>query len=65
MDKAVVTELIQHDFTQQNLKIELEKILNPEIREQLFIEYYELEKRLGGKGASQKTAKLIYNAIKA
>ena len=65
MDKAVVTELIQNDFNSKRLKTELEHILNPETRKKLFIEYYELEKALGGKGASQKTASLIYNAIKA
>lgn len=65
MDKEVVTELIQNDFNKKRLKKELEHILNPETRKKLFIEYYELEKALGGKGASQKTASLIYNAIKA
>lgn len=64
MDKAVVTELIQNDFNKKRLKKELEHILNPDTRKNLFIEYYELEKALGGKGASQKTASLIYNAIK-
>ena len=65
MDKEVVTELIQNDFNKKRLKKELEHILNPETRKKIFIEYYELEKALGGKGASQKTAHLIYNAIKA
>ena len=65
MDKEVVTELIQNDFNKKRLKKELEHILNPETRKKLFIEYYELEKALGGKGASQKTASLIYNSLKA
>ncbi|CAA0143165.1 lipid-A-disaccharide synthase [Tenacibaculum maritimum] len=59
MDKEVVKELIQHDFTKENLRMELETILKGEERTRLFLEYYELEQRLGGKGASQKTAKLI------
>ncbi|CAA0173908.1 Lipid-A-disaccharide synthase, family GT19 [Tenacibaculum maritimum] len=59
MDKEVVKELIQHDFTKENLGMELETILKGEERARLFLEYYELEQRLGGKGASQKTAKLI------
>ncbi|MDB0602485.1 lipid-A-disaccharide synthase [Tenacibaculum maritimum] len=59
MDKEVVKELIQHDFTKENLRMELETILKGEERARLFLEYYELEQRLGGKGASQKTAKLI------
>tara|TARA_R110002096_G_scaffold44354_4_gene119230 strand:+ start:18368 stop:19480 length:1113 start_codon:yes stop_codon:yes gene_type:complete len=65
MDKEVVTELIQNDFNKKRLKKELEHILNPETRKKLYVDYYELEKALGGKGASQKTASLIYNAIKA
>jgi lipid-A-disaccharide synthase len=64
MDKEVVTELIQNDFNKTNLKKELEAILNDPIRKKLFISYYELEKALGGKGASEKTAKLIYKSIK-
>ncbi|AXP81366.1 Lipid-A-disaccharide synthase [Mariniflexile rhizosphaerae] len=65
MDKEVVTELIQNDFNKKRLKKELEIILNEKERSKIFIHYYELEKALGGKGASEKTAKLIYKSIKA
>ncbi len=64
MDKEVVKELIQNDFNKHNLKKELSKILKPENREQLFLNYFELEKKLGGKGASKKVAKQIVNALK-
>lgn len=64
MDREVVTELIQGDFNKKRLKKELERILDKESRKKLFLDYYELEKALGGKGASEKTAQLIYNAIK-
>jgi lipid-A-disaccharide synthase len=63
MDKEVVTELIQNDFNTKRLKKELNKILDDYERTKFFINYYELEKKLGGKGASEKTAELIYNAI--
>ena len=63
MDKEVVTELIQDDFTRKNLKIELDKILDQSTRNKLFLDYYELEKKLGGKGASAKTAQLIYKSL--
>lgn len=63
MDREVVTELIQGDLNTKRLKKELEAILNPQKREALFLDYYELEQKLGGKGASEKTAKLIYKAI--
>lgn len=64
MDKEVVKELIQHDFNTKNLKRELDVILDPYQRTKFFMNYYELEKILGGKGASEKTAKLIFNSIK-
>ena len=64
MDKEVVTELIQDDFTKGNLTAELDKILDNSHREELFLQYYELEQILGGKGASEKTAKLIIEGLK-
>ncbi|AUS05930.1 lipid-A-disaccharide synthase [Pseudotamlana carrageenivorans] len=64
MDREVVTELIQNDFNKEKLRIELDKILDHTVREKLFLDYYELERALGGKGASLKTAQLIYNGIK-
>ena len=63
MDKPVVTELIQNDFNTKRLKQELDRILDPEHRKQVFLDYYELEKQLGGKGASMNTAKLIFNKL--
>ncbi|PWK19114.1 lipid-A-disaccharide synthase [Xanthomarina spongicola] len=64
MNKKVVTELIQNDFNKNTLKKELDNILDPYERAKLYLDYYDLEKKLGGKGASEKTAKLIYNSIK-
>ncbi|WP_339917287.1 lipid-A-disaccharide synthase [Yeosuana marina] len=64
MDKEVVKELIQNEFNTKNLKRELDIILDPYERTKFFINYYELEKVLGGKGASEKTAKLIFKSLK-
>jgi lipid-A-disaccharide synthase len=63
MDREVVTELIQGDLNTKRLKKELTQILDGDIRDKLFNVYYDLEKKLGGKGASEKTAKLIYENI--
>ncbi|MDY2587290.1 lipid-A-disaccharide synthase [Winogradskyella aquimaris] len=63
MNKEVVTELIQGDLNKKRLKKELSAILDPDKREQLFLDYFELEKKLGGKGASDKAAKLIISKI--
>ncbi len=64
LDREVVTELIQTKFNTKELKKELSYILDEYNRAVLFIDYYDLEKKLGGKGASKKTASLIYKAIK-
>lgn len=63
LNKPAVTELIQTEFNTKRLKIELENILDEYKRATLFLDYYELEKLLGGKGASKKTATLIVNSI--
>ncbi|WP_452225116.1 lipid-A-disaccharide synthase [Lacinutrix chionoecetis] len=63
LNKPSVTELIQNDFNTKQLKKELDTILDPYERTKFFIDYYDLEKALGGKGASENTAKLIYKAI--
>ena len=59
MNKEVVKELIQNDFNEIKLEKELHKILNDEVRAKMFLNYFDLERKLGGKGASRKTAKLI------
>ena len=64
MDREVVTELIQDDFNENRLEIELSRILNEGTRSQMFEDYYDLELRLGGAGASQKVATLIVDNAK-
>ncbi len=59
LDKEVVSELIQNDFNDKRLESELFKILEKKNREKIFLDYYDLEQKLGGKGASEKTAELI------
>jgi lipid-A-disaccharide synthase len=65
MDKAVIKELIQNDFTINILRKEFEKITENELfRSQLREEYQLLKTKLGGKGASAKTAQLIVGYLK-
>jgi lipid-A-disaccharide synthase len=59
MDEEVVTELIQDRCSKKNIQKELKKILNPIYRQNLLQQYEVLEEKLGGIGASEKTAKLI------
>ncbi len=63
LDREVVTELIQTEFNTKQLKKELIHILEEYNRAVLFLDYYELEQKLGGIGASEKTAKLIVESI--
>jgi len=64
MDKPLVAELIQNKFNAKNLKTEIQKLLNNQYRNDLLYQYDLLEKKLGGIGASQKTAKLIVQEIR-
>ncbi|TLP82761.1 lipid-A-disaccharide synthase [Maribacter sp. ACAM166] len=59
MQKEVVKELIQDDFTKKNLKKELLLILKGQSRAKQVTAYDELITKLGGSGASKKAASLI------
>lgn len=59
MDEEVVTELIQGNCNAKSISQELKKILDPNYRQSLLQKYAILEEKLGGIGASAKTAKLI------
>ena len=63
MDKEVVKELIQGEFNPKNLQHELDLILKNPKRENILNAYIELKKNLGGIGASDKTAALIYEKL--
>ncbi|WP_031426033.1 lipid-A-disaccharide synthase [Flavimarina sp. Hel_I_48] len=63
MNREVVKELIQAELNTKNLKQELTKILQKDKRKQLFEDYFNLEKKLGGVGASKNTASLIVKSI--
>jgi len=63
MDKPVVTELIQGELNTARLKQELGKLFEPSNRSRILAEYGQLETKLGGVGASVKTAKLIVSSL--
>lgn len=65
MDEEVVTELIQDECNTNNIKKELNKLLDPNYRSELLAKYDELEQKLGGSGASEKTAQLIITDLNA
>ncbi|WP_314153619.1 lipid-A-disaccharide synthase [Capnocytophaga granulosa] len=63
MDAPVVTELIQGDLNTRNLKVELDKLLDPAYRDKLQRDYQALRERLGNEGASRRTAQTIYDSL--
>lgn len=64
MDKEVVTELIQENCNTKSIKIELQKLINPATRNTILENYELLEAKLGGIGASEKTAKFIIKNLR-
>ena len=64
MDEEVVTELIQEDCNTKRIREELKKILDTKYRQNLLEKYEVLEAKLGGIGASEKTARLIVKDLK-
>lgn len=65
MDREVVKELIQGELNTKNLVTELQKLLHTETRQKILRDYDELENKLGGDGASAKTARLIVDNLKS
>ena len=59
LERELVKELIQGELNAKNLSLELKKILEGPERKAQFEGYYELEEKLGGKGASEKAASLM------
>jgi lipid-A-disaccharide synthase len=59
MDREIVKELIQSELNESNLKRELDKLLTANSRKMMLSDYEELKMKLGGSGASQKTAELM------
>jgi lipid-A-disaccharide synthase len=64
LDQKVVAELIQGKCNPRRIRRELSKVFEPTYRQVMLQKYDELEKKLGGKGASEKTARLIVASIK-
>ena len=62
-NKLIVKELIQNSCSKKNLIKELNIILEKEERAKIISNYNKLENSLGGRGASNKTAKIIYNYL--
>jgi len=65
MDKEVVKELIQKECNAQQIRAELDRLLNDETyRSELHSAYVKLEQELGGGGASKKVAQSLLKTIR-
>jgi lipid-A-disaccharide synthase len=63
MARKVVCELIQNNLNTQRLTQELKNILSGATQQRLKADYKRLEDKLGGRGASEKVAELIFNSL--
>lgn len=63
-EKEVVKELIQNDLNKENLTAELKNTLNPKKRNQILEGYELIHSKLGYKGASERTAKMMVERLK-
>ena len=63
MGREVVKELVQHDLNKENLKRELDKILDGPQRERILSDYKLLKEKLGGPGASETAARMIVKNV--
>jgi lipid-A-disaccharide synthase len=65
MNEGILAELIQSDFNEKRLREELQVILTDAgLRKKIQIDYNDLRKKLGGIGASKKTAELMVSFAK-
>jgi lipid-A-disaccharide synthase len=64
-DREVVPELVADSFSVENIRQELDKILQGPARETMLDGYAEVSRRLGDQKASDNAAKIMYTLIKS
>jgi lipid-A-disaccharide synthase len=62
-DREVVRELVADTFSVDNIRIELDKILEGPAREAMLLGYEEVRRRLGDQCAPEQAAHMIYTLI--
>ena len=65
VNRLLVRELIQSECNQAELRNSLQEILSENSKKSILSGYDELIEKLGGKGASEKVASLIYKRTHA
>lgn len=64
MEKEVVKELIQKEFTEENVESALSRLLQAVHRSHILQEYQRLHEKLGGPGASARAANVVLEAVR-
>jgi len=62
-DREVVRELVADTFSVENIRQELDKILEGPAREAMLSGYEEVRRRLGDRRAPEETARIIYSLL--
>jgi lipid-A-disaccharide synthase len=62
-DREVVRELVADSFSVENIRLELNKILEGPAREAMLAGYEEVRRRLGDQCAPKETARIIYSLL--
>ncbi|MEM8906797.1 MAG: lipid-A-disaccharide synthase [Bacteroidota bacterium] len=65
LDRPLIRELIQEEFNEQQLSLELAQLLDPKQANKIKEGYRELREKLGHEGASQRTATLMLQYLQA
>ncbi|OQX97895.1 MAG: lipid-A-disaccharide synthase [Bacteroidetes bacterium 4572_128] len=64
MNEEIIRELLQKNMKKEILKIELDKILFSKKRDEILKNYKILKEKIGETGASDRTAKIIFENLK-
>ncbi len=65
MQKEVIKEYVQNNMTVENLSKELNLLLNNDLyKNTMLANYAQMRERLGGKGASERTAEIMVKSLK-
>jgi lipid-A-disaccharide synthase len=65
LNREAVKEFLQQQCSSNNIRKELDRILNDTgYKKQILDSYEELHQKLGGPGASERAAKLMYRKLK-
>lgn len=63
LGREIFRELIQEDFNEERLSLEVERLADPDVRSRMASDYVEVRQRLGNGGASERVAARMMESI--